>query len=244
MKPTPLSEYLSTPTNKRAPGWVVVMRGAGAPSVVHASRGAAEAEANRLIDGLPGTVDQTALVMPIASVLTRKKDVRQPVVGEAFPIELWPDGKMEADLAEIADATNHSRVVDIPLAIKEHGIYQRRDGKIVGPIHSMPHSPFFAGPGPYFAPPAGDDGWVYKIDGTTNSDQHHQFDLVREIVVGEEWRPWNGGALFGADPDATIDIVTRDMAGTPSLGHVADHLDWRHLNCSSDILAYRNVMPF
>lgn len=115
MKPTPLSEYLATPAENRAPGWVVVMRGAGAPSVVHASRGAAEAEASRLIDGLPGNVDQTALVLPIASVLTRKKDVRQPITGEAYPIELWLDranSKIEADVAEIASATAHSRMMD------------------------------------------------------------------------------------------------------------------------------------
>lgn len=239
MKPTPLSEYLATPAENRAPGWVVVIRGAGAPSVVHASRGAAEAEANRLIEGLPGTVDQTALVMPIASVLTRKKDVRQPITGEAFQIELWPDranSKMASDISEITSATGYFETVvtsssppPATLTVKLHGIYERRDGRIVGIMRFTPDGVLATQ----------DDGEVvYAATGRANYHGCNDTpkDLIRQIIVGKDWRPWNGGDC-PVYREARVDYVMRDSG--PLLGERASVLTWENDGSPYNIIAYR-----
>lgn len=73
------------------------------------------------------------------------------------------------------------------IQIKEHGIYRRRDGRIVGPAvrddddknHLVIDNCNYVD--------GGSGLWVGPIT-------PFPCDLIEEIVVGEGWKPWNGGA--------------------------------------------------
>jgi hypothetical protein len=75
----PIGQWLIEWGPDRKPGFVVVVLGALAPTVVHDTIEDAEKEAKRLIAGLPTTVDQTALVLPIGSAITRSKAKAPPI---------------------------------------------------------------------------------------------------------------------------------------------------------------------
>lgn len=76
-QPTRLSSYFTN--NATHAGWVVIVLDAAAPTVVHASREDAEAEANRIMSTLSGQTARMVLVCSLSTILMRKKDIRQEV---------------------------------------------------------------------------------------------------------------------------------------------------------------------
>lgn len=89
------------------------------------------------------------------------------------------------------------------IKLKEHGIYRRRDGKIVGPA-----KPYYVNkvyPWLVESSPAGQE--VYTECGEYSvGRKEHSLDLIKEIIVGEGWRPWAEGM--------TLDLTRRVQYAT------------------------------
>jgi hypothetical protein len=119
-----------------------------------------------------------------------------------------------------------------PLFVHKHGIYERRDGEIVGPVSIGPLGPTI-------------EGKIYYSTGEIFRGETRSEDLIREIIVGEEWKPWNGGVMV-ANADETVDIVTRSyVAGLCPIVQNCQALTlrWSHEGKPDDILAYRAAAP-
>lgn len=115
------------------------------------------------------------------------------------------------------------------IEIKEHGIYEQRDGVIVEwqetDDRAFGDYPFKVG-----------GGW-YLANGRFNSSFEDQRDLVREIIVGTGWLPHNGGE--NPVPGKVVEYVMRD--GAPGESPDADELAWSHEAAAYDIIAYRII---
>lgn len=90
----PIHQYLiewgRCKPGKDKPGYVVVLLGANAPTIVHDTIEEAEKEARRLIGSLPATVNQTALVLSITSAVTRMKQHMPPIEVARLPAASHP----------------------------------------------------------------------------------------------------------------------------------------------------------
>ena len=122
------------------------------------------------------------------------------------------------------------------VTVKPHGVYERRDGVIIG-IHR------FTPDGVIATQDNGDV--VYADTGRANylSDDGALHDLVREIAVGNGWKPWNGGER-PVNGDNTVEYTLR---GGYRRYSTASSISWNHIGCVDDIIAYRvvtnNAMP-
>lgn len=138
----------------------------------------------------------------------------------------------EADARRVAGIlSGRSWPTPAPLVVREHGIYQCRDGKIVGPVRMGAFGPTV-------------DGQIYHPTGEVLRGSSRPADLVREIVVGEGWKPWNGGVKIASSAGEKVDIVTREYVtngGTTVRNCAAFALRWHHEGQPDDILAYREV---
>jgi hypothetical protein len=116
------------------------------------------------------------------------------------------------------------------ITLKEHGIYRRRDGRIVGPIaRYAPHPP---------ERPFEVEGLAYFSDGTWFAKgEKNDADLIEEIVVGEGWIAWNGGNQPVAG-DVVVDVVPL-FPGSAWLRDRAKYWSWD--TKTNPILAYRVV---
>lgn len=257
-----VSDFLRNPAQA---GYMVAVVGARAPSFVHvadtsaAAREAAVTEAERLLRTfgrgralvfrLEAVVDQMPAEFPPPTVKTC-----MPATID-LPLETVAKiggemGALKAEIASLRAAAEtpkvHDHTVAVDLAkkpaqfiVREHGIYERRNGKIVGPAR---------GRGDFVTRPWEISGNAYTTDGREDpyqGDRALPLDLIREIIVGEGWRPWNGGLVF-AEADERVDIVTRQCAA--GLGSVVRNcaafaLRWSHEGKPDDILAYRVSAP-
>lgn len=113
--------------------------------------------------------------------------------------------------------------------IKDNGIYERRDGRIAGPV-------LLTKMGAY---KWGDKNNAWLEDGRFSEvPGGNALDLVREIVVGPGWMPWNGGGE--APLGKNVVCIRRDIPGecSPSLAE----WNWAgRIPQPYDILAYRII---
>lgn len=115
------------------------------------------------------------------------------------------------------------------MQIREHGIYERRDGVIVAWVKTDKSTfcdfPFNVG------------GELYIADGRFSEVREDPRDLIREIVVGPGWLPWNG--VGNPAPDKHVEVAWRN--GNVRGIFWTQELDWAHTGIGTDILAYRIV---
>lgn len=115
------------------------------------------------------------------------------------------------------------------IEIKEHGIYERRDGKIVGPAVRSGGIDFPWTVGDRSYTPVG--GYIGHSPGTA-------IDLISEIVVGENWIPHNGGE--NPAPGKVVEVMVR--CGPPARpARKSEAWEWAWSGMSDEILAYRII---
>lgn len=234
-------------------GYMVAIVGKGAPRFVHvadtsaAARRASITEAQRLLSMIGGgralvlrldaVVDQAPAELPPSSVNRCSPLAVEMSIDSVTKIGLKL-ASLDAEVAALRVAVNSAPTPAKPatLVVREHGIYKRRDGEIIKIIR--PH--FDTGGGAAWT----DGVHTYRRDGSWAGDQApNGYDLVREIVVGEGWKLWNGGIMVGG-ADERVDVVTREcVAGLSDVirNCRAAIIRWSHEGKSDDILAYREV---
>lgn len=125
------------------------------------------------------------------------------------------------------------------ISVKEHGIYQRRDGLVEGPMapRKNPLEPYFR-THPWSSTRIGTPNYSWTDDGRFGPriDSVSSEDLVREIVVGEGWKPWSGGE--NPVPGTLVKICMRSWHCTTQ---ESARSRWSHAGFPGDILAYRIV---
>ena len=240
------------------PGYMVAVVGHHAPRFVHvgetpaAARDAAINEAERLLKmagcgralvlRLDAVVDQSPAELPPATVNRCRPDNVEMTLDDVTKVGLKL-ASLTSEVAALRAAGEEIRHSSAPVAgekpkliVREHGIYERADGKIVaweGAEFSI-FPPFTL--------------LQYKVGGVWYSPNGEcsfwSNNLVREIVAGEGWRPWNGGGIVVLDAEAKVDIVTRQSAaglGPIVQGLRVSSLRWSHEGKPDDILAYREA---
>lgn len=114
---------------------------------------------------------------------------------------------------------------------KLHGIYERRDG-VIDACTSLTDD------GALVCMGMGNTVWKGSGRHPISVGREHERDLIREIVVGEGWLPWNGGE--NPAPNSRVDYVVR--AGAMNWEpRPSDLLVWQWKGSPSDIVAYRVV---
>ena len=129
------------------------------------------------------------------------------------------------------------------IEIKEHGIYERRDGVIVGPAKGN----VFLGKikGFHIRAPSGDLLFYDPRNGGAALDDGQTFaDLIREIVVSEGWLPWNGGDKPVWE-NAQVDVILRDEIQKQTRGpYPGGGVCWSWQGPPScNVVAYRVIEP-
>lgn len=84
------------------------------------------------------------------------------------------------------------------------------------------------------------DGGSLTNKGTEYEDIANQSrDLVRKIVVGQNWKPWNGHGVSDVPMAAICQVIYRS-GRTTSGKHDAPWL-WEHHSNATDIVAFRTA---
>lgn len=112
------------------------------------------------------------------------------------------------------------------MQIREHGIYRRRDGLIVGPIRR-------SGDG-IFRWTDGSGTWTDDGRYLCNRSRRKE-GLVKEIVVGNGWFPWNGGTNPVAGRLVEVIYLNGSKLSEP---YPSEGLKW-----TDAIVAYRPIDP-
>lgn len=113
------------------------------------------------------------------------------------------------------------------ITIQEHGIYERRDGEIVGPAIPLEGSLTFMwkiGPRSYM------NNGAFTVSGI------NAHDIIREIVVGPGWLPHNGGG----NPAGGIPVQYVLNYGAMGVAFSKD-LNWGRKPGNPYIVAYRII---
>lgn len=79
------------------------------------------------------------------------------------------------------------------------------------------------------------------VDRCGLADRQISADVVREIVAGPEWMPWNGGVAPAID-HRFLTVVRRNPSATSQV--TSDDMGWVHTGGPDDILAYNDGIPF
>ncbi len=121
------------------------------------------------------------------------------------------------------------------LVVKENGIYETRGGIIVGPTAIVGDDRVLV--------EYGRNRFFTNREGLVAPLCEHPFDLKSEIVVGEGWRPWNGGEN-PCEPGARVRFRLRYGYERPGpVDAQAVNWYWRLKHPDIDLVAYMVERP-